>query len=392
MQERSPKSPEATTEGAFRLQDLPTPIGNGSAWNCGGTQCLGACPAQAGKIPRVFGTYRYCLALLVVFGHFHPAYSGRLNWTGIYAVFCFFVLSGYLMTRVLHDSYGFSRHGLSRYLTNRALRIYPPYWVALAAGLVVLALFPDGARAVSKFARLPDDLGNLVRNIAIFGLHSREYPRVISPAWSLHVELVFYVLMGLGLARHRTTIFVWFLGSLTATVLLLFFSERFGSRYGTVIAGSLPFSLGAIVFLFSKRFPRLSLPGVLALALVFLFHTLGAGWIWKDVRLHGFYASTAIAGLVVLALSRFSPSSVPRVFARIDRFLGDLSYPIFLVHFPVAYALADWLYGGARVMGYDLGFLFRGLALVHVSGLAVYLIAIAPLERMRSKIRGFSWG
>src|SRR5215471_1808291 len=85
----------------------------------------------------MFGTYRYVLAALVVLSHSTPMIGGVFHGYGLYAVMCFYVLSGYLMTTVLHTQYGFTRVGLLRYATNRALRLFPPYWLVLLLCLVL---------------------------------------------------------------------------------------------------------------------------------------------------------------------------------------------------------------------------------------------------------------
>lgn len=53
----------------------------------------------------MFGFFRYRLSTLVVIAHIFPALAG---WTGVYAVFGFYMLSGCLMTLVLSENYGFT--------------------------------------------------------------------------------------------------------------------------------------------------------------------------------------------------------------------------------------------------------------------------------------------
>lgn len=66
------------------------------------------------------GIYRYLLACGVVAEHL----SGNipsLTHTGMFAVVGFYVLSGYLITRVLNDVYGFR---FAPFWSNRILRLY----------------------------------------------------------------------------------------------------------------------------------------------------------------------------------------------------------------------------------------------------------------------------
>src|SRR5262245_39518218 len=115
----------------------------------------------------MFGAYRYVLAIMVVACHLRLSYH-----LGPYAVFAFYVLSGYLMTLVLNETYGFSRKGIARYLTNRALRIYPPYLaIALIAAVVILAA-PEATQNLNPKLQIPQSLIGWIRNLAIFGIRN----------------------------------------------------------------------------------------------------------------------------------------------------------------------------------------------------------------------------
>jgi len=86
------------------------------------------------EIQTMFGVYRTVLALAVAAAHL-----GGLPTGAHYAVFGFFILSGYLMTLVLHQTYGYSKAGFLKYALNRALRIFPPYWAALILSALLVA-------------------------------------------------------------------------------------------------------------------------------------------------------------------------------------------------------------------------------------------------------------
>ena len=83
------------------------------------------------------GSWRFLLAGFVVASHL---WRDMLQGYAAYAVWAFFVLSGYLMTHVLQTRYGFTVRGVGVYAYNRLLRIFPGYYVALVGGVVTLVV------------------------------------------------------------------------------------------------------------------------------------------------------------------------------------------------------------------------------------------------------------
>jgi peptidoglycan/LPS O-acetylase OafA/YrhL len=125
----------------------------------------------------------------------------------------FFVLSGFLLYRpfaaaVLRAT---PRPSLRRYGINRALRILPAYWVILL--VVVLAFQHELLTRPLQLVANALFLQNYVPEYHVVGGWSEDFG--IPPAWSLAVEVVFYVSLPLlallaGLiaarrARHRLT-------------------------------------------------------------------------------------------------------------------------------------------------------------------------------------------
>ena len=88
------------------------------------------------------GTFRFVLALIVVFSHL--AGARHTAHMGFYAVRAFFVLSGFVMTSALNEVYG--RDGL-RFWSNRFLRLLPPYYAVCLATALAIGLCPEHAAA-----------------------------------------------------------------------------------------------------------------------------------------------------------------------------------------------------------------------------------------------------
>lgn len=116
-----------------------------------------------------------------------------------FGVTLFFALSGFLLYRLFAAALlrGGAFPSVTAYLRNRALRIVPVYWVILLATAYVLrsALVRDGAdiRSGPGFGA-----GLLLRSMAFVQNYDPDTLITgIGPAWTLCVEVVFYVLLPL---------------------------------------------------------------------------------------------------------------------------------------------------------------------------------------------------
>src|SRR5262245_51095825 len=110
------------------------------------------------------GGLRYLLALAVVLFH-----ATRWVPVGPAAVYVFFVLSGYWMSRMYQESYARLQNPLRVYLTSRALRIFPLYLTALAFTLLAIAGHDaiTGRHAITGWLELWNRPGEQLRNLVL---------------------------------------------------------------------------------------------------------------------------------------------------------------------------------------------------------------------------------
>jgi peptidoglycan/LPS O-acetylase OafA/YrhL len=118
-------------------------------------------------------------------------WAGHITQHGHYGVQLFFVISGFVLALPFAKSYaGGEPVSLRRYFTRRLARLEPPY-VLVMAGSFVLLLIVKGGDASGLWPRLVTGL---------FYLHGAVYSE-LNPvnlvAWSLEVEVQFYLLMPL---------------------------------------------------------------------------------------------------------------------------------------------------------------------------------------------------
>jgi peptidoglycan/LPS O-acetylase OafA/YrhL len=342
----------------------------------------------------MFGIWRTLLALEVVLYHLVG-----VRIIGQYAVFSFFVLSGFLMTTIMQGTYGYTRAGFVRYIQNRALRLYPSYWFALIVSLILITLF--GARAIETFnfhMTIPQTAGEWLENISIIFVDWSPIdrsPRLVPPTWALTVEIFYYAVIGLGLSRSRRLTISWVAVSLTFPIIAVVAFGGGAALYSTIFAGSLPFALGALTWHFRDELYRLMLassldrPAILVVMrwLSWAFfagsHAItNQGWL---VPL-GNYANVVISALIVCTLFHAKPEPGLR---QIDKKVGDYSYPIYLLHWQGT-AIASMLIFGELVRGQTVRGIMAatlGLLITIIFGFVCVRFIDPAIERRRTRLR-----
>lgn len=298
-----------------------------------------------------FGAWRFVLALLVAVSHL---WADMIHGPAAYAVWGFFVLSGYLMTLVLTRKYGTDRNGIRQYAFNRFLRIYPSYAATVLLGIatiwVLLRLGTDPAGLNPQF-RMPAGAWNWV---AVLGMVPW-LPQAGLPvpvAGALYVEVWAYALMPL-FARSRPAALLGFLTALAANLQYGFGADSFVSRYVGFATGLMSFGAGALVCHYRAALRPLARPAASILAwgahcAVWLYRP---DWPWT----YGMYVSVLLSAWVVLSLAE-------RRGGRADGWLGDLSYPVYLLHTTVGAWFLP-LFGHGRPLAFCLAALAATLGL-----------------------------
>src|SRR5262249_25640689 len=145
-------------------------------------------------------------------------------------------ISGYLMTLVMHETYGYDGAGRRRFLANRALRLFPAYWFAAALTAVLVIAAGDGvlSRQLHFAMSLPRGGVSLVENLLMFfpsWTPTDIAPRLVMDAWTLTVEAFFYGVICLGASRTLPRCFIWLAASLAYEALSLALGWPWVDRY-----------------------------------------------------------------------------------------------------------------------------------------------------------------
>lgn len=265
---------------------------------------------------------------------FHCATPGFGS--GYLGVDVFFVLSGFLITRILSAEIQHTgRIAVGRFYFNRLLRLYPTLLLVIAAFMIAAPhAWPD----------LPAGLYALLAGLYLTD-YSRalwDMPVVLSYTWSLSVEEHFYLMWPLVLPAILRT-------RRPAAILAALYVLASGWRWWNMHwLGWEP-----TYFRFDTRLSGLILGGLMALAPPLM----QAGRYWKPAALllvvltaiPTFHAPAGMIWAVLLvewatvALIAACCSATPPKWLQAGplTYLGKLSYGIYLWHFPLAYYMRE---------------------------------------------------
>ena len=334
----------------------------------------------------MFGTYRLILAFMVVFLHL-------AGWPGFgeYAVFTFFCLSGYLMTYIMQVNYGYTSNGRRAYFTNRLLRIYPLYFGAMLFSLLVIFLFGEQFTSSIIFnLKLPEGSFNTLENILLL-ITDHKHNALVPPAWALTVELLYYALIGLGLSKSKGITWCWFAFGLCYTVgIHLLAMEWWDYGYFHPLAASLPFSIGALLFHYRAQVMDWVKPIAQFKFALIIYGLVLANWVvsYKLNTLYsiGFYINSLI-NIVLLAVLTNIKTENRRVKA-IDKVLGDLSYPIYLMHWSIAVVVVYlFSYFGITLEKRTELFAVVSIPFMLIFGQILVTLVHNPVEFLRDRIK-----
>lgn len=317
-------------------------------------------------------------ALVVIWYHVFEGFATspldqRLN-HGYLAVDFFFMLSGFVVGYAYDDRWkGCARAGaeggmrVRDFLKRRLVRLHP--MVVLGAVLGALTyLFQgsvrwDGTEVSAGWVLLAAVLGMLLIPAypgAPYDVRgNREMYPLNGPSWSLFFEYIGNVLYALVLRRLPTR---WLAVTVAVSGLCLAgYSVGSLSGYGHLGVGwsladwNLPggflrlmFSFGAGL-LMSRRFRPLRVRGAFwwcSAAIIILLSAprIGTG---ENMWLNGLYEAVCVTCIFPVILYAGASGQISGVISsRVCRFLGDISYPVYIIHYPFMYLFYSWTFTG----------------------------------------------
>jgi peptidoglycan/LPS O-acetylase OafA/YrhL len=330
--------------------------------------------------PEIDGLRTVAILPVVLFHAGITSFSG-----GYVGVDIFFVISGYLITGIIHREIGEGRFSIVRFYERRIRRIFP----ALIAMLVAVAVAASLYDLPSELRELPRYLAGAVlfsSNIVIWR-HSGYFdaPSGSNPllhTWSLGVEEQFYIAMPIFLLL----VMRYFPRYLKPLLVLCAFASLVLCVVATPVKPHASFFLvpmrawellaGALIATGSVPLPRQPIIREILSWAGFVMIALSIALFTPKTSFPGYAAILPVLGAALLVATSQGTSAAKLLSLPPAIFIGRISYSLYLWHWPII------------VFGRQLGLLTGDLSSVVLACLTSFAAAIFSWRVIEQPFRG----
>lgn len=355
---------------------------------------------------KILDALRGVAAIVVVLFHILEFYSGgdhvkQVINHGYLAVDFFFMLSGYVMAHAYDDRW--NTMTLKDFFKRRVIRLHPMIIMGMTIGGI---LYYFGASDISPI--IADTSFWKLILILIIGYTLLPVPNSMDirgwnemhplngPAWSLFLEYIANILHAL-ILRKLSKIMLGVLVVLAGAALI---HMAVTSANGDIIGGwslepeqlrigftrlLFPYMAGMLLRRTIKIIKTRStfLISSILLIIMLSFPRLGGH---EQVWINGLYDSLTVIFIFPIIIYLGAIGEIKSTFSeKVCTFLGDISYPIYIIHYPFIYVFYAWIYKNNIPM--TVGF-WTGLGLLIILiilSYAVLKLYDEPLRKWLSK-------
>ncbi len=346
------------------------------------------------------GLIRFLLAISVLIVHSSPVFGVELI-PGYLAVQSFYIISGFYMTLIFTEKYEGTARPYYYFLSNRILRLYPLYALVVVMVIVLSIVYGVWLGSYGKlqyymdeYQRQPDSLGALLTvlffNVSLVGqdwvtffgidrlgdlyfLGLRGDMKMqellfIPIAWTISVELFFYLLTPFIVTKSKAVIVYFILGVIALRIFLYFIFNIGGGfaiyRFAPTelfwfLLGILSYKLYKRKWLPDKRYGVWLL--IILIVSLFIYRMVQLDWVFFSM------------------IFLFTPSVFYKVSNfKYDRFFGELTYPLYISHCFFLMII------GANAFPKPYGTGLPLIVMAVIFSVFVYHYFLQPLDRFRA--------
>ena len=340
------------------------------------------------------GTLRFILSLVVIISHT----SSEILIGSVNAVRLFFIISGFLISYVINNNPAYLNK--STFWISRAIRIYPVYWFVLflslffpAYGAETYKIFTNGSILLSSFLSFTNVfiVGQefllfkgfnsllLINSPEIKSFDIPMYRGLFIPqAWSLSLELIFYILAPFIIRNKIFTLLILLSGFILRYIFYANGYDQDPWNYRFFPFEISLFLLGAFmqqnfnIELINKNCITKIISNIIIIIFIMFF-------IYYDhINMKENYKG--------LLLAIFCALSIPKIFYferffKLDGVLGELSYPMYISHVLIISLTTFMISYMSWISKINRTFLIILLTIIFSK--AIVLFVVEPIEKYR---------
>ena len=352
-------------------------------------------------------------ALLVLVYHIFEgfAFAGATNGVvsgiittlnhGHIAVDFFFILSGFVISYAYDDRWG--KMSVGEFFKRRLIRLHPMLIMGALIGAIAFAIEGytrwDGTTASVEWVMI----ALLLTMFMIPALPGMPYEvrgngemfPLNGPTWSLFFEYLGNICYALFMRRMSTKILVLFTLLLGIVHAWFFVGDVSGydmigvgwtidkvNFWGGFVRMLFPFSMGMLL---ARTFTPHKVKGAFWICSVMLVALFAVPYIPSDggISLNSLYEFVCIALVFPLLVWLGACGTAEGGLSHINKTLGELSYPLYIVHYPIMYIFYKWLIKNEI---YTLSECWHIALLVVISSIALAYLCLKFYDRPLRKL------
>lgn len=281
---------------------------------------------------------RAIAVLLVVFHHLGIFFSG-----GFIGVDIFFVISGYLITKNISKSIAQNSFSLKNFYARRIKRLAPAFFTVLGISLIMftpILLMEEKNQflhSIISAVTLSSNIHFFSTLNDYFGINASSTP--LLHIWSLSLEEQYYIIFPLFLiliTKNKINIKSNIIITAITLILLLILSHCIATTNKTAAYYLLParafeFLFGTLIALIPKTNKKNEIKNIITTLSIILIMILGINF--DDQTFFPSYNAAIICLLTSLVIYFGNSCIIEKL--KILNYIGRISYPLYLWHWPV---------------------------------------------------------
>ncbi|WP_461451062.1 acyltransferase family protein [Mucilaginibacter sp.] len=275
------------------------------------------------------GITRFLLAAFVIFFHI-----SKFFFLGRFAVCSFFILSGYWITLMYEKKYAHKIRPLKVFYISRIWRLFPVFYTFTIIGYIVWWLTDSSVYTQIINLHGLDNVVFWLSNSILFTYYSFPKVNILVPAWSLDIELQFYILFPLlfyiSYKNYKRLNYFFLILLISSIYLSISYSNVWVKN--SILVYLYLFILGMIIYFRNIQFKPMTEMISIGIALV----VIALQYVFPySIRHYKDEASIYYILLSFILVALFVPTlanSVKKASDKNDRFWGEMSFLIYLSH------------------------------------------------------------